>query len=215
MEIFWSGHSCITLRGKETTLVLDPCPPDIGCARRWGNPEVVIISHMHPGHSYTDGFDSEPRTFCGPGEYEVGGAFIIGHSTYHDSDHGAERGKNTLLLIEMEGLSLCHTGDLGHPLSSALTRELAKVDVLFLPVGGVSTLSIADAVALTKALQPRYVVPMHYRTETSRPDLEPLDTFIKAMGSPQLDTRPRLTVSTTNLPMTMQVVALTCDNRVG
>ncbi len=215
MEIVWSGHSCFTIRGKETTIVLDPCPPEYGCLSRWGNPSAVLISHNHPGHSYTTGLPPAVRVFCGPGEYEVGGAYISGISTCHDGEHGTERGKNTLYVVEIEGLTLCHTGDLGHPLNSSTLRELGKVDILFLPVGDVSTLSVAEARALTRAVQPRYLLPMHYRTETARQDLEPLETFLQAMGIPQAETRPKLVATTTNLPLNMQVVQLSCDSRAG
>ena len=215
MEIVWSGHSCFTVRGKETTLVFDPCPPENGCASRWGNPQAILISHMHPGHSFSGAWTGTPRVFCGPGEYEVGGAFISGIGAYHDGERGAERGKNTVYVVEIEGLTLCHVGDLGHPLSAATLRDFGKVDILFVPVGDVTTLSVAEARALTRSLQPRYVLPMHYRTETSRPDLEPLDTFIAAMGVPQAEARPRLMVTATNLPLTTQIVALPCDARVG
>jgi len=215
MEITWSGHSCFTVRGKETTLVFDPCPPELGCISRWGNPQAVLISHNHPGHSYTSGLEGAPRVFCGPGEYEVGGAFISGLGTFHDAERGVERGKNTVYLVEMEGLTLCHLGDLGHALSGQLTREIGKVDILFVPVGDVSTLSVAEARALTRAMQPRYVLPMHYQTEKTRPDLEPLATFLQAMAISQAESRAKLQVTTTNLPMSMQVVALTCDSRVG
>ena len=215
MEIVWSGHSCFTVRGKETTLVFDPCPPEVGCAPRWGSPQAVLISHSHPGHSFTSALTGTPRIFCGPGEYEVGGAFITGIGTYHDTEQGAERGKNTVYVVEIEGLTLCHVGDLGHPLNASTLRELGKVDILFVPVGDVSTLSVAEARALTRTLQPRYVLPMHYRTETSRPDLEPLDTFVAAMSIPQAEVRPKLLVTATNLPLNMQVVALPCDSRAG
>jgi L-ascorbate metabolism protein UlaG (beta-lactamase superfamily) len=215
MEITWSGHSCFTVRGKETTLVIDPCPPDCGCVSRWGSPHAVLVSHEHPGHSCTSGMTGTPRIFNGPGEYEVGGAFITGISTYHDSEQGAVRGKNTLYVIEMEGLTLCHTGDLGHPLNAQTMRDLGKVDILFIPVGDVTTLSVAEARTLTRALQPRYVLPMHFRTATARPDLEPLETFLAAMGVPQAETRAKLMATTTNLPMNMQVLSLACDGRAG
>lgn len=215
MEITWSGHSCFTIRGKETTLLLDPCPPDCGCVSRWGSPQTVVISHNHPGHSFTSALNGTPRIFNGPGEYEVGGAFITGIGTYHDDEEGAIRGKNTLYVIEMEGLTLCHTGDLGHALSASTIRDIGKVDILFVPVGDVTTLSVAEAKALTKALQPRYVLPMHFRTETARPDLEPLETFLAAMGTPQPETRAKLLVTATNLPMNLQVLPLTCDSRAG
>ncbi|NLE95951.1 MAG: lactamase, partial [Dehalococcoidia bacterium] len=103
----------------------------------------------------------------------------------------------------------------GHPLSGQLHREIGKVDILFVPVGDVSTLSVAEARALVKSLQPRYVLPMHYRTETARPDLEPLETFVTAMGLQPLESRPKLVVTSTNLPLNMQVVALSCDSRAG
>jgi len=215
MEIVWSGHSCFTVRGKETTLVFDPCPPECGCASRWGNPQAILMTHLHPGHSFTGALTGTPHIFCGAGEYEVGGAFISGIGTYHDSEQGAVRGKNTLYVVEMEGLTLCHTGDLGHPLTSQTLRDIGTVDVLFVPVGDVSTLSVAEARSLARALQPRYVLPMHYRTDTARPDLEPLETFLAAMGTTQPETRARLSVTSTNLPPSMQVLALTCDSRVG
>jgi len=156
-----------------------------------------------------------PRIFNGPGEYEVGGAFITGIGTYHDSEQGAVRGKNTLYVIEMEGLTLCHTGDLGHPLNAQTMRDLGKVDILFIPVGDVTTLSVAEARTLTRALQPRYVLPMHFRTATARPDLEPLETFLAAMGVPQAETRAKLMATATNLPLNMLVLSLACDGRAG
>ncbi len=215
MEIAWSGHSCFTVRGKETIILFDPCPPSHSCITRWGNPQAVVVSHLHEGHSFTGQLPDTCRVFCGPGEYEVGGAFITGYSTYHDSEQGATRGKNTLYLLEMEGLTLCHTGDLGHPLPASLLREIGRVDLLFLPVGDVSTLSVAEARALARAMQPRFVVPMHFQTETCRPDLEPVGTFLEAMAVPQTEARNKLLVTTTNLPPTMQVVTLTCDPRAG
>ncbi len=215
MEIIWSGHSCFTIRGKETTLLLDPCPPDCGCITRWGNPQAVVISHDHPGHSCISQLTGAPRVFNGPGEYEVGGAFITGIGTYHDSEQGAVRGKNTLYVIEMEGLTLCHTGDLGHPLNAPTLREIGKVDILFVPVGDVSTLSVAEARTLVKALQPRYVLPMHFRTENARPDLEPVETFLEAMSVLNPETRPKLLATATNLPMNLQVLLLNCDSRAG
>ena len=215
MEITWSGHSCFTVRGKETTLVFDPCPPDFGCASRWGSPQAVLVSHNHPGHSYTSELKGAAHIFSGPGEYEVGGAFISGLGTFHDGERGADRGKNTVYVVEMEGLTLCHLGDLGHALTGQLARELGKVDILFVPVGDVTTLSVAEARALARTLQPRYVLPMHYQTEKARHDLEPIETFLQAMATPQAETRPRLQVSSTTLPLTAQVVVLSCDGRIG
>ncbi len=215
MEITWSGHSCFTVRGKETSVVFDPCPADLGCVPRWGTPQVVLVSHPHRGHSCIEGLPENARVFTGPGEYEVGGAFITGLGCFHDDQRGAARGKNTVYVVEMEGVRLCHTGDLGHPPTAATLKEMGKVDILFVPVGDVTTLSVAEARALVRALQPRYVLPMHYRTEHARPDLEPVDTFVTAMGLQPSEPRSKISVSATSLPLNMQVAVLTCESKVG
>jgi L-ascorbate metabolism protein UlaG (beta-lactamase superfamily) len=217
MEITWSGHSCFTLRGKETTLVIDPCGPALGCGSKWGFPQAVLITHEHPGHSYLEGFtsiDCNPRIFKGPGEYEVGGAFITAVRTFHDGESGAERGRNTVYSIEMEGLRICHVGDLGHPLTARVAHELGQADVLCIPAGEITTLTVTEARSVVKAFQPRYILPMHYRSE-ARPELEPVDGFLTALGLQQPESRPRLNVTSTNLPLNPQVVLLTCDSRVG
>ena len=215
MDIIWSGHSCFTLRGKETTLVLDPCPSSVGCVSRWGKPDAVLVSHEHAGHSAVDDISAKAKRVLGPGEYEIGGAFITGIGSYHDSEEGAERGRNTIYVIEMEGLILCHVGDLGHPPAVQPIKEIGAVDILFVPVGDVSTLSVAEARTLVRSLQPRYVLPMHYKTETARPELEPVETFLTAMGVTEPDTRAKLAVTSTSLPMNTQVVVLTCDGKAG
>ena len=138
-----------------------------------------------------------------------------GLGCFHDDQRGAARGKNTVYVVEMEGVRLCHTGDLGHAPAAATLKEMGKVDILFVPVGDVTTLSVAEARALVRALQPRYVLPMHYRTEHARPDLEPVDTFVTAMGLQPSEPRSKISVSATSLPLNMQVAVLTCESKVG
>ncbi len=215
MEITWAGHSCFTARGKETSVVFDPCPSDLDCTTRWGAPQVVLISHSHRGHSCIDGMPVGTRVFAGPGEYEVGGAFITGLASFHDDQNGSTRGKNTVYVVEMEGLTLCHVGDLGHSPSAQTLKDMGKVDILFVPVGGVTTLTVAEARSLVRALQPRYVMPMHFRTGHARPDLEPLETFVAAMGLQPSEPRSRISVSATSLPLNAQIAVLTCDGRLG
>ena len=215
MEITWSGHSCFTLKGKGITLVIDPCPPEYGCVSRWGTPQAVLVSHAHHGHSFTADIPGAPHLFQGAGEYEIGGAFITGIGTFHDGEDGTERGNNTVYVIEMEGLTLCHLGDLGHPLAGHALRDVGKVDVLFVPAGGVTTLSVSEARSLARSVQARYILPMHYRTDNARSELEPVETFLTAMGVQQAESRAKLSVSPTNLPLDPQVVVLSCETRAG
>jgi L-ascorbate metabolism protein UlaG (beta-lactamase superfamily) len=215
MDIIWSGHSCFTLRGKGTTLVLDPCPAPLGCVSRWGKPHAVLMSHYHPGHSAHEDIPQSAMRVQEPGEYEIGGAFITGIGSFHDSEEGETRGRNTIYVIEMEGLILCHVGDLGHPPAVQSIKEIGAIDILFVPVGDVSTLSVTEARNLVRSLQPRYVLPMHYKTGTARPELEPVETFLTAMGVTEPDTRAKLVVTATSLPLNTQVVVLTCDGKAG
>jgi L-ascorbate metabolism protein UlaG (beta-lactamase superfamily) len=120
---------------------------------------------------------------------------------------GRRLGKNTIYLIEMEGLHLCHLGDLGYLLSSSEVEDLGRLDVLFLPVGGGGTLNGVVAAETVRRLAPRLAIPMHYRSE-ARPELEPLERFLKELGQQEASPRPRLSVIAGNLPEKTEVVVL-------
>jgi len=169
---------------------------------------IVTVSHQHSGHSYVQGVGGEPRLVTSPGEYEIGGVLIMGIATFHDREKGKKRGKNTVFLIEADEISVCHLGDLGHVLTTEQVEELDNVDVLLLPVGGVSTLNASMAVEVVRQLEPRVVIPMHYKTEALTRELEPVERFLKEMGVEQVVSRPKLTLSRTSLPVSTQVFLL-------
>jgi len=132
----------------------------------------------------------------------------MGIATFHDREKGRKRGKNNVFLIEADEISVCHLGDLGHVLPTEQVEELDNVDVLLLPVGGVSTLNASMAVEVVRQLEPRVVIPMHYKTEALTWELEPVERFIKEMGVEQVVSRPKLTLSRTSLPVSTQVFLL-------
>jgi len=169
---------------------------------------IVTVSHQHSGHSYVQGVGGEPRLVTSPGEYEIGGVLIMGIATFHDREKGKKRGKNTVYLIEADEISVCHLGDLGHVLTTEQVEELDNVDVLLLPVGGVSTLNASMAVEVVRQLEPRVIIPMHYKTEALTRELEPVERFLKEMGVEQVDSRPRLSLGKTSLPASTQVFLL-------
>lgn len=208
MEITWLGHSCFLIRGKEKTIITDPCHPDLGY--RLGEPEadIVTLSHFHPGHNYIVGVANEPKRIKSPGEYEIGGTFITGVATFHDDRKGSLRGKNTIYIIEMDGITLCHLGDLGHPLDPHLIEEIGDIDILFLPVGEVSTMPIDTAVEIVRQLEPHIVIPMHYKTEAFTGDLSPVDKFLDKMRIRELEARPKLSITSSSLPSTTQTIVL-------
>lgn len=191
-------------------VITDPFPPDLGYSLGKHNADIVTLSHQHPSHAYTHGISGEPRIIKGPGEYEISGVLIIGIATFHDTQGGQTRGKNTVYVMEIDGITLCHLGDLGHVLTSEQVEEIGDIDVLLLPVGGVSTINAAMAAEVMRQLEPKAVVPMHYKTPFLKRELDPVEMFLKEMGMDQIEPRPKLNITKSNLPLSTQVFLLSC-----
>jgi len=155
MEISWLGHSCFKIKGSHATVITDPYSPELGYSLGKPTAHIVTVSHQHRGHCYVQGVGGEPRLVTGPGEYEIRGVLIIGIATFHDKVGGKERGKNTVYLTEVDEISVCHLGDLGHVLTAEQVEELGNVDVLLLPVGGVSTITASIAAEVVRQLEPK------------------------------------------------------------
>ena len=202
------GHSCFRIKGSQAVIITDPFPPDLGYSLGKPAANIVTVSHQYPSHSFVQGVSGEPRIVQGPGEYEISGVLIIGVATFHDAEGGQKRGKNTVYLMEVDGISVCHLGDLGHVLTSEQVEEIGDVDVLLLPVGGVSTIGAPMAAEVIRQLEPNAVVPMHYKTPEINRELEPVENFLEEMGIEQIDSRPKLSVSKSNLPASTQVFLL-------
>ena len=208
MDINWLGHSCFRIRGRQVTVITDPYSPDLGYSLGKPTARIVTQSHEHPGHSYVQGVGGEPRLVHGPGEYEINDVLIIGIATFHDAEKGAKRGKNTVYLMEIDEVSVCHLGDLGHVLTDEHIEHLDNVDILLLPVGGVSTIGAATAVEVVRQLEPSVVVPMHYKTEVLSRKLDPVDQFLKEMGLKEVASQPKLSFTKAGLPASTQVFLL-------
>lgn len=210
MEITWLGHSCFRMRGKDATIVTDPCDKSTGYSIGKPSAEIVTVSHDHPGHNHVRAVAGEPRVVHGPGEYEISGVLIMGVPTYHDAKKGAERGKNTAYVFELDDLRVCHLGDLGHVPTAEQAEALSGVDVLLLPVGGGSTIDATAAAETVSLLEPKLVIPMHYQTPAAKAKLEPLDRFLKEIGAKSaLDERlPKIAITRSTLPHETKVQVL-------
>ena len=206
MDITWLGHSCFRLRGSHATVITDPYSPTLGYSLGKPTARIVTVSHQHDSHSYVQGIGGEPRQVTGPGEYEISGVLIIGVATFHDREKGKERGKNTVYVMEVDEVSVCHLGDLGHVLTAEQAEEIDNVDVLLLPVGGVSTIGAPMATEVVRQLEPKVVIPMHYKTQALNWELEPVERFLKEMGVKEVNPQPKLSVTRSSLPVTTQVI---------
>ena len=190
----WLGHGCFRLRGRAATVVTDPYPPSLGMKLPKLEADLLTISHSHANHSHVDAVQRAGHTIDGPGEYEVAGVGVTGFPTYHDAAQGAEKGPNTVYLIEIDDVSVCHLGDIGHQLSESQLEKMGTVDVLLVPVGGRDTLGASQAAEVVRQIEPRFVVPMHFSLPGLKLELDPVERFLKEMGADAVEAQPKLSV---------------------
>jgi L-ascorbate metabolism protein UlaG (beta-lactamase superfamily) len=207
MEISWLGHSCFQLRGKNVTLITDPFSPQLGHSLGKISAPIVTISHNHPGHNYAGGVDGSPRIVRGPGEYEISDVLITGVASYHDNKHGQELGRNTIYIIHMDDLVICHLGDLGHILQEDQLEEVADADMLLVPIGGQHTINATQAAEVISQVEPHIVIPMHFSPPIDDAP-NPLDKFCREMGIEAINPQPKLSITRSALPAETQVVIL-------
>jgi len=207
-EIKWFGHGCFRVRGREATVVLDPVGKSTGYALPKQKADIVTVSHPHPGHNAVGQVQEGYFLIDGPGEYEVSDVFVTGIRTYHDSKGGKLHGYNTIYLLELEELRICHLGDLGHALTKEQVERLDEVDVLLVPVGGGNALDAQAANEVIGQIEPRIVIPMHYRTPGGDQGLNDLEHFCKALGVENPTPQEKATIRKSDLPETVKVVIL-------
>lgn len=196
MEIIWLGHSCFRLKGRDTTVITDPFDLSSGYSLGKVTADLVTVSHQAPDHSNVAAVEGNPQVVDGPGEYEVRGVLITGVATRRDG----EKARNTACLIEIDDLTVCHLGDLGHILSPTQVEQMNSADVLLIPVGGYNTINASQAAEVVSQIEPRIVIPMHFKTEVTTLELDPLSKFQREMGLPELQPQPKLVVTRGSLP---------------
>lgn len=212
MDITFLGHSSFRIKGKSATLVTDPFDPAMVALKYRGvSADIVTISHQHEDHNQADLVKGVKKVVSGPGEYEIMGISIIGISTFHDDKKGEARGKNTVYVIEVDGLRLAHLGDLGHKLTERHLETMGNIDILMIPVGGEYTIGPAHAVEVTRAIEPIIVIPMHYQMPGLNPKvfakLAKVDHFISDLGFPA-EKADKLTIKKESLGEEQKVYVL-------
>jgi len=165
IRVRWHGHSCFEVANDEVTVVTDPHDgKSLGIQTPKVRGDVVLVSHDHFDHAATRVVAKpESRVITAPDHLRVGGLKVRGVETFHDSSEGQSRGGNIAFVFILEEVKFCHLGDLGHALTPKQAKAIGKVDILFVPVGGVFTIDAAGAWEVVRMLDPGIVVPMHYR----------------------------------------------------
>jgi len=207
-EITWLGHACFRIKGKDAIVITDPYDKGLGLGTLNQRADIVTISHEHTHHNTLTGIKGEPFVVRGPGEYEVKGVFVTGVWSYADGEGGKKLGRNNIFLFHLDDLVVCHLGALGHTLNSHQLEALGNVDVVMVPVGGHTALSANKASEVISQLEPKIVIPMHYSTGRESPDLDTLDKFMKEMGLKEWTPQDKLTIKSSDLDETTQVIVL-------
>ncbi len=178
MKIVYLGHSCFLLKSNAgKTLITDPYT-GVGYELPSGLfADVVTISHQHFDHNYLTAVQAG-EVLDEAGRYETNGFLVVGEECYHDGAQGKLRGKNILFKITVDGLTVCHLGDVGEEISEELLKKIGRVDILLLPVGGKYTIDADMAKAYVNAVQPKVVIPMHYLPKDGSLDIRTEEAFL-------------------------------------
>jgi L-ascorbate metabolism protein UlaG (beta-lactamase superfamily) len=188
MEITHIGHDSFKIKGKNLSLVIDPYNPKIGYSFPKQSAQILLLTNPKGEFSYPQGVIDHKLVVRTPGEYEISNVFIYGVRVHPKNDNTAVNGRrDTIYLIEIDGVSILHLGALGYEPSKETLEKISSVDVLMIPVGGGKSLDAEAASKVISSLEPGLVIPMHYKTPdlTGISDLSGVDKFLEEMGAEQ------------------------------
>ena len=214
VDITWHGQACFKIKGRAASVVVDPYESDFtGLKPLKLEADIVCVTHSHQDHNNTKAVKTsegqDPFIISGPGEFEKMGINIVGVASFHDNSQGQERGKNTIYNISVDEVNVVHLGDLGQKkLTQEQVEQLSSCDVLLIPTGGTFTIEAKDAPDIIAQLEPKIVIPMHYKIASLKFSLDGVEQFLSAMGKDRLDAQSKLSVSAEKLPAELDLVLL-------
>ena len=200
MIITWIGHSCFKIQDKigseGVTLVTDPFDKSIGLKTPNFEANIVTVSHDHYDHNNSKALRGDPYIINCAGEYDIGGVSVVGVESYHNEKKDEI---NIMYRFEIDNVSVTHLGDLGHVLDNKQLEVLVGTDILLIPVGGKYTIDAKKAVEVVSQIEPRIVIPMHYKVKGLKVDIDGVDKFVKEMGLKPTE-EEKLKISKKDLP---------------
>lgn len=215
MDIYWGGQALFKLKGKNAAVVIDPFDTDFTGLKlpKDLTADVVLTTHEHHDHNnakaVTSPSDDKPMVFKQVGEYEVKGVVITGINSLHDDTNGTQRGKNIIFHLMFDSLNIVHLGDLGQPkLTEEQITQIGETDILLIPVGGIYTIDSKQASTIVSQLEPKIIIPMHYKIEGLKFELDGVEGFLKEMGAEGVVVQPKLSITKEKLPEEPQVILL-------
>jgi len=167
MKLKWLGHSCFLITSETgLRIITDPYSTVGGINYSPVNEaaDIVTVSHNHRDHNNIAAVRGKPEVITGSGTKTAKGIQFKGIASHHDESKGKERGANTIFCFTVDGIRLCHLGDLGHELSREEIAQIGNVDILLIPIGGFFTIDAGVATKVGDDLKPKVILPMHYKT---------------------------------------------------
>ena len=205
MKIIWHGQACFQIitqenKGEKVVIVIDPFSEEIGLKLPKLEADILLVTHQHSDHNNIQAVSGKPFLIDSPGEYEIKGIFIQGIPSFHDESQGQERGRTTIYTIETEQMSLCHLGDLGQKeLTTNQLERIGAVDILMVPIGGKYTISAKEAIKVMAQIEPKIIIPMHYKIPKLKIKLASFNDFLKSLGIKSIESTDKLLIKKGNL----------------
>ena len=212
MKLKYLAHSSFLITSNSgLRIITDPYNPGrgIGYAAPNEPADILTVSHDHGDHNAVGTVPGNPLVVNKPGEIHHKGIRLKGIATYHDESSGSERGGNIVFCFSVDGITICHMGDLGHALSKDQIKEMGDVDILLIPVGGFFTIDAMGATRTCNDLLPDIIVPMHYKTEKLGLPIEGVDKFIEGKKNVRQPGISEIEIEKEKLPDSMEIYVLT------
>ena len=215
MEIRWLGHASFLITTSDgVRIITDPYESgSYGGGIGYGpidlEADIVTISHdQHEDHNFTKGIKGDFAVVKGAVKEEIGGVTVRGIASFHDKSQGSERGENTIFCIEVDGICVCHLGDLGHMLSGVQVDEIGNADILLIPIGGTYTIDPGEAKEIAGALRPAVVIPMHYQTDKCAFPIASVEEFINSESNVKRPGTDSVRYTRDDLPVETEILVL-------
>ncbi|MFC1929402.1 MBL fold metallo-hydrolase [Chloroflexota bacterium] len=209
MKVKWLGQASFLITSASgTKIITDPYATNdkLQYGEINETADIVTISHDHFDHNNVAAVKGNPEVVRGTAEAK--GIKFKGIPTYHDDVQGGKRGSNTIFCFDVDGIKICHLGDLGHPLTDKQAAEVGKVDVLLIPVGGFFTIDVEVANQIYDQLKPRVTIPMHFKNEKCSFPIDVVDEFLRGKGNVKQSDSSEVEFKAEGLPAESQIIVL-------
>ena len=214
MKLKWYGHSSFLITADNgLKIITDPYESGgydgaVGYGEIPDSADIVLCSHDHPDHGYTEALKGDFQVVDKAGITSLKGIDFNGVEAYHDTEEGSQRGTVIMFSFCVDGVNICHLGDLGHEIDAETALKIGNVDLLLIPVGGMFTINGKVADKVIETINPKIVIPMHYKTGKCGFPLARIDEFIDRKRNISLMASYEIAITKETLPKKQMIMIL-------